>query len=198
MKVYSSPAVRPLLVAQTHWGLMGTLLEHRVGLFQGVYERRSSFSAHQSVSAKQYPDRLPAPISSCHTLTFCSLSLAVFPFRFLSSRPTRPFVPWWVPAECVCVSLCVLAGSSSQLRDKAPLHTANSSLCVPPLPLLQPPSHALRHRNTHIQSFPPKVPLCYSPKIPSFTPPKSPTPDFQAAPPSHPPQSFFCPAGFVH
>ena len=35
---------------------------------------------------------------------------------------------------CVCVCVCVLAGSRSQLRDKAPLHTANSSLCVPPLP----------------------------------------------------------------
>lgn len=101
-------------------------------------------------------------MSSCHTLTFCSLWLALFPFRSVSTRPTRPFVSWRVPAETVCV----LAGSRSQLRDKAPLHTANSSLCVPPLPLLQPPPlllHPDTGTHTYATKFPPQKSLCDPP-----------------------------------
>lgn len=121
------------------------------------------FIAHQRhISLLQCLDRLPALISSCHTLTFCSLCFTASPFRSLSTRPTRSFVPQRAPAE----TPCVLAGSSSQLRDKAPLHTANSSVCVPPSPSPSSPAASIptslpSHRNTHIQSFPPKVLLCY-------------------------------------
>lgn len=103
-------------------------------------------------SLNQFRDRLPVLISSCHTLTFCSLSFQV-PFHHTHTG----FCPL---AGSSGESACVLAGGGSQLRDKAPLHTANSSLCEPPLPLLRPLPPPLLHPDTGTHTFPPKKSLC--------------------------------------
>ena len=129
-------------------------------------------------------NRLPNPISSCPTSTFCSLCLL---------GPFPPDPPTLLSlggsqqrerereSECVCVCVCVLAGSRSQLRDKAPLHTANSSLLRAPTPSTG--THTYKVFN------PQKTSHCASNSRPPALPPLPPSPP--------PPQSFLCPPGFV-